>query len=48
MLDEFGPKLIGLATSIWEMQADALERQDFNKTRNDDGKKQRYGLKKRN
>jgi hypothetical protein len=42
MLDEFGPKLIGLATPIWKIQAAALERQDFTKSRNDGKRKQHY------
>jgi len=48
VLDEFGPKLIKLATLAWKIQAGALERQNFNKVRNDDQKKQYWRLKKRN
>jgi 23S rRNA U2552 (ribose-2'-O)-methylase RlmE/FtsJ len=47
VLDEFGPKLIELAIPVWKIQAGALERQDFTKTRNDGRKKQRYWPKKR-
>jgi hypothetical protein len=46
VLDEFGPKLIELAIPVWKIQAGALERQDFTKTRNDGRKKQRYWPKK--
>ena len=46
VLDEFGPKLIELAIPVWKIQAGALERQDFTKTRNDGRKKQPYWPKK--
>ena len=47
VLDEFDPKLIELAIPVWKIQAGALERQDFTKTRNDGRKKQPYWPKKR-
>jgi hypothetical protein len=51
-LDEFGPKLIKLAKTVWKIQADALERQlkrDFTtKGLNNFRKKQVYGSQKRN
>ncbi|KAH6691816.1 hypothetical protein BKA61DRAFT_647904 [Leptodontidium sp. MPI-SDFR-AT-0119] len=47
VLAEFGPKLIELAIPVWKIQADALERQDFTKTRNDGRKKHPYWAKKR-
>lgn len=42
VLDEFGPKLIELATHVWKTQADALDRQDFTKFPKDNRKKQHY------
>jgi hypothetical protein len=47
VIREFGPKLMKLATPLWKIQASALKRQDFTKSRNDGPKKQRYQPKKR-
>ncbi|KAF2820813.1 hypothetical protein CC86DRAFT_459435 [Ophiobolus disseminans] len=47
LLEEFGPKLIGLATPLWEIQAGALEGQVSNKQRKDGPKKRHYWPKKR-
>jgi len=35
VMDEFGPKLVKLATPAWKIQAGALEKQEFNKARKD-------------
>ncbi|KAE9967586.1 hypothetical protein EG327_011384 [Venturia inaequalis] len=40
VLDEFGTKLIELATHVWKTQADALVKQDFKKSPKDKRKKQ--------
>jgi hypothetical protein len=48
VLDNFGPKLIELATPLWKIQAHALKRQDFTKARNAGSKKQHYWPKKGN
>lgn len=49
VLEGFGDRLVGLADPVWKIQAGALERQDFSKTKtwNDGRKKQTYWPKKR-
>jgi hypothetical protein len=42
VLEDFGPKLVELATPIWKIQADALERQNFSKGRNNGQRKRQY------
>jgi hypothetical protein len=43
VLEEFGGEFVELATSVWETQASALERQDLSKARNKGwGKKKHY------
>ena len=47
LLDDFGPRLIQLATPVWKIQADALKKQDFDKSQNDGGSKQTNWRKKK-
>ncbi|QDS74423.1 hypothetical protein FKW77_006018 [Venturia effusa] len=48
VLDGFGPRLIKLATHVWRIQADALDKQDFKEVTGRTRKKQFYWPERRN